>query len=261
MKIIEDFRANVLDGVSAYLTSFTIHIWQHYNLDMREFTHDHDQSDAKGITRTYLDKEFINVSTHISLITHPEMTKVWKNITARIYKNPETDLTHDSQLLKYTRNIQSALSGGSYWEKLPTAQRKNKYEELIKNLNKVADTLHEIDHYELTHGVTNHAERFQLELRLANGSEYAHLFYKIPNLLSIYADVLQKDERYKKNVFIDRPNSNDAPVSYFARSLSTAHERDFGTPLHKTISIIAGIFFPDHDTSYDKIRASIRAMK
>ena len=261
MKITDDFRPCILHGVNEYLASFTINLWEKYNIDASQFSDAPEQADSVGTTQASLDRHLITVSTHITLITHPDMSKVWKRIAARIYKNSESDFTYGCQFLEYTNNIQSALSGGSYWEKLPAAQRKNEYEELIDNLKKVADTLNKINHQDLAHGLTSNVERLKLELSLSDGSADARLFYKIPSLLNLYADVLQKDQRYKNNILIDRPNSTNAPISYFTRSLYTAHKRDFGTPLYEIISTIAGVFYPDHDTSSEKIRASIRSMK
>jgi len=260
MKITEDFRPKILPIINKYLASFTINLWETYNKNSCQFSNANEQEDTIGMAQASLDKLLIKASTNITLITHPDMAKVWKKIATLTYEHPESDFTYGCQFIEYTDNIQEALSGGSYWERLPAAQRKNEYEELIENLKKVADTISKINHHDIAKGSHSYVERLKLEMSLSDGSVDASLFYKIPNMLHLYAETLQKDQR-QKNVVIDRPNSNDAPVSYFARSLYTAHRRNFGTPLYGIISTIAGIFYPDHDTSSEKIRASIRAMK
>ena len=260
MDIIEDFRDRILGEVNHALADSIILKWASCN-DLIA-----NPETQKKVKRSDFSIKNYHKETNakIVLITHPDMKKVWSKTNVFIHKTPDN---HDALFWKsneYVRAIISAISGGTYWEKLPPAQRCSEYDELVESLKGVAAALNKVGYQESALGLMDkriHPERrFRpFDQRDSFTREDQMFHHTIPDLLNRYADILQTEQRHK-NSLIDRPNSDDAPVSYFARSLYTTHKREFDTPLYKTISIIAGIFYPDHDTSPEKIRASIRAM-
>ena len=261
MDIIEDFRDRILGEVNHALADSIILKWASCNdLIARPETQKKVKRPDFSI-RNYR-KE---TNTRIVLITHPDMKKVWSKANVFIHKTPDN---HDALFWKsneYVRAIISALSGGTYWEKLPPAQRCSEYDELVESLKGVAAALNKVGYHEPALGMMDEETYSDLQFNFfgqwreltRNDSSF---FYKIPELLNRYADTLQAEQRHKR-ALIDRPNGDDALVTYFSRSLYTSHKHFFGTPLYGAISTIAGIFYPDHDTSSEKIRSSIRAMR
>ena len=204
------------------------------------------------------------------LITHPHMDAVWRRINNHNKKRinvqkkglasqSETGLSELSEPYMFAHDyyliILHALCEPNYWEKLSPSKRKTEYNELISDLQKTSTTLLKVGFRDSPFDLMTPVERDRLE-----GNANSFLFKSLSSLLDRYSDKLKSEQRHK-DTLVDRPNSTNAPISHFTRSLYTAHKRDFGTPLYKIISTIAGVFYPDHDTSSEKIRASIRSMK
>ena len=260
MEIDEDYSDHILGEVHPLLAKALIHEWAWLNSNRPDaLLHLKVQT-----PKTYMNDSYAQAHARIMLITHPEMKKPWSRVNNFIYKEPYCEGNPLGKSHDYLNNIISALNGPTYWQKLPPTQRKNDYEDLVESLKKVAATLNKVGYQESALGLMD--ERIHPERRFRPSGqqdsftrEDQNFHHTIPDLLNRYADILQTEQRHK-NCLINRPNSDDAPVSYFTRSLYTTHKREFDTPLYKTISIIAGIFYPDHDTSPEKIRASIRAM-
>jgi len=254
MKFIEDFRDRILDEVHPVLAETVTEHW----VECNKMTEDLNSNPEE------LEDYFTRTQASIVIITHPVMKKVWSKVNSFRHQDLHSDDSFFWESSNYLENILRALDGGSYWEKLTPKVRNREYQELVDSLTKVASTLEKIGYHDPVLEFIGE-QLFPLQVKFFDqlkelNHETARYYYKIPELLNRYAEALQTEQRHQK-VLIDRPNSDDARVSYFARNLYTAHQRDFNTPLYKTISVIAGIFYPDHDTSYEKIRASIRSMK
>ena len=264
MDIIDDFKDDILECVNEGLIDSVTADWEAYNMRVAELMEHPEKMKAQGVTQDFIDGYYTRTNTGIVLITHPDMETVWRRINKRIYKEHCTYYGFFFKFTNYISDILTALTGGGYWQKLPPSQRNSEYEELVFSLKKIANTLSKIDYHEPALGLMDDRKYPELQFKLFDEwSDFTRkdsvFFYKIPDLLSRYADLLHTEQRHK-NVLIDRPNGNDACVSYFARSLYGSHKRTFDSPLYDIISVIAGIFYPDHDTSYNKIRSSIRAM-
>ena len=65
---------------------------------------------------------------------------------------------------------------------------------------------------------------------------------------------------YNSNTLIKRPSRNSDGLLYFSRSMGQYNLDTYGKYLSDTISVIASVFFPDQNTSPDKIKASIKSM-
>jgi hypothetical protein len=263
MDIIKDFRHKTLTSVSDILTETLSMDREGCNQKIEDLNSHPEKLEDEELRFLYA--HYTRTQQSIIAITEPQMNKVWLKVANLLLNESDDKMDFFMKQRGYLNNILSALSGGSYWEKLPQAQRNKEYDELVKSLKDVAATLNKVDYLEPALGFMDDRKYSDLQFNLFDTwieftKRNSVFFYKIPELLNRYAELLQTEQRHK-NILIDRPNGDDACVSYFARSLYTDHKRDFGTPLYETISTIAGIFYPDHDTSSEKIRASIRAMK
>ena len=264
MEIIDDFREKVLDIVNKGVVEETLWSWKMVNgwLEMPNRF-----QIIKGIhvpiykSDTHAINNYPILKVNIILITHPEMVPVWKSINKQVQKKMHDDEDHISnELLKYMDEVYLAVTDRSYWEMLKPAQRDKEYNELIFSLKEVAERLNKVGCHDTVSDATT-ARYLQTYTDGHEGGDYNQIPpIKIPDLLHAYADLLKIEERHV-DVLTDRPNSGNASVSYFARSLYNTHQRDFGSPLWETISSIAGVFYPDHDTSTKKMRASIRSMR
>jgi len=261
MEIDEDYSDHILGEVHPLLAKALIHEWAWLNSNRPDALLNLKVQTPK----TYMNDSYAQAHARIMLITHPEMKKPWSRVNNFIYKEPYCEGNPLGKSHDYLNNIISALNGPTYWQKLPPTQRKNEYEDLAESLKKVAATLNKVGYHEPALGMMDEETYSDLQFNFfgqwreltRNDSSF---FYKIPELLNRYADTLQLEQRHKR-ALIDRPNGDDALVTYFSRSLYSSHKHFFGTPLYGVISTIAGIFYPDHDTSSEKIRSSIRAMR
>ena len=264
MQIIDDFRQKILNIVNNGVVEDTVWLWQMVN-GWLEIPNRFQIIKGIHVPIYKSDTQAINnypiLKVKIILITHPEMRSVWKSINKQMQKK-----MHDNEdwildgLLTYMDEIYSAVTGRSYWETLRPAQRDKEYNDLIYSLKEVAERLSKVGcHDTVSDAITG--RYLQTYTDGHEGGDYNQIPpIKIPDLLHAYADLLKIEERHV-DVLTDRPNSGNASVSYFARSLYNTHQRDFGSPLWETISSIAGVFYPDHDTSTKKMRASIRSMR
>jgi hypothetical protein len=83
--------------------------------------------------------------------------------------------------------------------------------------------------------------------------------FTIPDLLERYANQISASN-YNSDALIKRPNRNSNGLLYFSRSMGQYNLDTYGKYLSNTISVIASIFFPDQNTSHEKIKASIKSM-
>jgi len=264
MYIIEDFRSRIVTGVDSRLVSHITNEWENYCEDLNDYTADPENMEAKGVTENSLLESHDKLLTKLKLLTSPEMAVVWSRINKRIYKVERESHAYWFQYLNYVRDISLGLNGGNYWQTLAPSQRNSEYQELITSLKGISSTLEKIGYREPALGFMDDEDYSKLKFQSCDEwGDFtrwnSHYFYRIPELLNKYAEALHSEQRHK-DVLVDRPNGKSADMSYFVRHMNNAHRRNFGSPLYDTISVIAGIFYPDHDTSYNRIRESIRAM-
>ena len=266
IKVIEDYSDRILNEVDEELARHTTFHLRKYNEIARAFNNDPKSLGFEVPPKSENDLYHTRTLVSMTLLTHHDMAKVWKSINTRIYKITDPDLPQSLSFSSYLERIKDALYGGGYWQSLPPKEREDEYNELIDCLNNVAEKLNKVGCREGALGLMDEEQYDDIQVKLGDSWGGLHpadagLFYSIPELLTRYANLLQTEQRHKNHLLINRPNSDDARVSYFARSLYTSHMKRFDTPLYGVISTIAGIFYPDHDTSPEKIRASIRSMK
>jgi hypothetical protein len=201
------------------------------------------------------------------LITHPNMDAVWRRINNRNKKRINVQkeglasqsgtglselsepymLAHDYYLI-----IIQALCEPNYWEKLSPSKRENEYNELIFDLQKTSATLLKVGFRDSPFDLMTTIERDRLE---ANVDGF--IFKPLTSLLDRYAEKLKSEQRHM-DTLVDRSNRQDNGLLYFIRYMEKHHTASFGRSLYEIISLIAGVFFPDQNTSIDKIRSSTR---
>ena len=201
------------------------------------------------------------------LITHPAMDAVWLRINKRNKKRINvqkehlasqsgTGLPELSELYMlvddYYLIILQALCGPNYWEKLSPSKRENEYNELISDLQKTSATLLKVGFRDSPFDLMTTIESDRLE---ANANNF--LFKSLSSLLDRYSEKLKSEQRHMETL-VDRPNRQDDGLLYFIRYIKKYHTTSFGSPLYEIISIIASVFFPDQNTSLNKIRSSTR---
>jgi len=201
------------------------------------------------------------------LITHPDMDAVWLRINKRNKKRINVQKEHlasrsgtglselsEPYMLAddYYLIILQALCEPNYWEKLSPSKRENEYNELISDLQKTSATLLKVGFRDSPFDLMTTIKRDQLETNVDG-----FLFKPLSSLLNTYAKKLKSEQRYM-DTLIDRPNRQDNGLLYFIRYIKEYHTTSFGSPLYEIISIIAGVFFPDQNTSLNKIRSSTR---
>ena len=259
---IEDYSERILDEVDKSFGAWQIEQFHNYNKIFKKH-----QESPEDYLEVFLTRRYREDLQTITLLTHPDMAKAWKSINTRIYRKDSCTDERVFQLGLYMTGIMRCLSGGSYWETITPSAREHEYGELIESLKEVAQDLERVEFRDPALGLMDKEMYSWLQFKVGDMDHWedfsrqaSSVFYSIPMLLKRYAYTLQKQQR-QKNVLIDRPNSGDAAISLFSRSLYMEHIETFGSPLYEVISTIAGIFYPDHDTSSEKIRASIRSMK
>lgn len=195
------------------------------------------------------------------LITDPRMKDVWKALAKRIDKNVD-----------FFNFIGVCEGGISHWRgnlKQTAAERKAFYQEIRDTAGKLMYLMYKsdkFDFYSINALIDKEAVKWLLEALDADSDfygdedknlDYAHFSLSdvIPRIQEVLTDIANKAMQYsKEEPTVRKPNSENADIHFFVRTLSEYFRNKYKQPLHEVVAATAEVVFDRQNIDSDYVR-------
>lgn len=187
------------------------------------------------------------------LITDPRMEGAWKTLTRRV--------NIDLEFLNFFRACERGINGWRGDPKQTAAERKAFYQEICATAEKLQQLMYKSGRFDLYH--TSQLVDFQriewLRAELDISVEYSYSKYCIydimPNVHDVLTDISKKAIKYgAEEPSVRKPNSENADIHYFVRTISQFLKKKYKQPLHEVVAATAEIVFDRQYIDSDYIR-------
>ena len=199
---------------------------------------------------------------NISIVSDGRMEIVWQRLEKYHLDMPN----YVDPSLEFYGAIQNALRVTEPLESLTPKERDHTVNMLSANLMSLSNQLNKLHLIDPVLPYISDDECTDLNMHIVDkdvpfSPDYHGPLvpFTIPDLLERYANQMTVGN-YNSNTLIKRPSRNSDGLLYFSRSMGQYNLDTYGKYLSDTISVIASVFFPDQNTSPDKIKASIKSM-
>jgi hypothetical protein len=208
---------------------------------------------------------FLNKKESIPLLekilTDPRMRAVWLSLDRR--------RKSDGDELKFWWTCQSAIVG---WRGEPKITPKEKKQILVdvidsvKKLRSAIERIREFDFYSTTSLIEDREIEWLIEVLDATmvhqNNEAEFLSYVrfslsevVPHYQTILSDIEIKAGSFlSEELLVKKPNSENASLHYFVRTISQWFRDYHGQPLHDAVAITASVIFDEDDLDADYVR-------
>jgi hypothetical protein len=198
-------------------------------------------------------------------ITDLRMASVWRSLGRRV-KN-------ESEFLDFWYECERAILGWLGARKLSSSQRKEFFLKIHKHASELSKMMCETEEFfnYSTAGLicsesleslltTLNAEPCKSETDVSD-EELTRFFIAegAPSIHHILNDIADKAIQFAQNPpLVRKPNSENAPVHYFIRSLSRYLKEKYGQPLHDVVAGTASVVFEQPDINFDYVHKLVR---
>lgn len=193
------------------------------------------------------------------LITDLRMKEVWAVLARRIRS--------DLGFYEFFEACVEAIAGWRGESKLTVAEKRAHYTEVGQVAKKLAfllDRSREFDLYLPEDLIGDQDIKWFLEdMCITNGENIDQDMLRIrlagPQVDSVLWDIAEKAEKYAEDKnLVKQPNSPNADIHYFIRSLSAYCKRKFGQPLHDVVAITTSVIFDKSNVDNTYVRKIIK---
>ncbi|MCX7178663.1 MAG: hypothetical protein NTX56_07790 [Proteobacteria bacterium] len=199
------------------------------------------------------------------LISDLRMKDVWRTLSKRIQK--------DQGFWDFFRACQGGITGWRGDQKQTTLERRKFYQEIHDTAGRLQFLMYKadaFDFYSITNLVKNETIEWLLETLDASFSDaipdgqedsYARFCLSdvIPSAFEVLNDIGKKAKQYGEEVpSVKKPNSPNAQIHYFARSLSGYCQKRYEQPLHEVVAITTSVVFDEQNIDTDYIRKIVK---
>jgi hypothetical protein len=191
------------------------------------------------------------------LLTDPRMIDVWSALTKRV--------SNDKKFFAFLFACSRGLRGWQLDQKHTTSDRKAlslEMQDTIAQLDAQLKKSRLADRYWLGNLISMDTVSAILEeLGSSRDASFGHLVIggRLPKIADILMSLSTEAQRYgEEQPSISRPNSENADIRYFVRSLSGYLQQEYRQPLHEVVAATAEVVFDRRNISSDYVRELVR---
>lgn len=191
------------------------------------------------------------------LITDLRMKDVWKALARRIEK--------DQEFFQFFNACEGGITGWRGDLKQTPSERRAFYQKIFDaaaELQGLMSKADDFDYYSITKLIDDEQIEWLLEvLDATNDVSYTRFSLSeiIPHYFLVLNDIAEKAKKYgEEESSVKKPNSENADIHYFVRSLSGYLSRRYGQPLHEVVAATTGVVFDRQNIDSDYVRKLVR---
>ena len=193
------------------------------------------------------------------LITDLRMKNVWSILSRRTRS--------DLEFYEFFEACEQAIAGWRGDSKQTVAEKRAHYREVGKVARRLAFLLNrsrEFDLYSPEDLIGNHDIEWLLEdMGITSQQSFDMGMLRIhlagPSTDMVLEDIAEKAEKYaQEENLVKHPNSADAEIHYFIRSVSAYCRCKYGQPLHDVVAITTSVIFDEPNIDTDRVRKTIK---
>lgn len=191
------------------------------------------------------------------LITDLRMKDVWKTLAKRV--------VDDREFLQFFSACEGGITGWRGDLKQTSSERRAFYKEIwdtAANLQTLMSKAGEFNFYSIHKLMDDQQIKWLLDvLSGTTDIRYARfcLHDVIPSMFEILNDIAAKATQYaEEESSVKKPNSVNAEIHYFTRSLSDYCQRQYNQPLHEVVAITTAVIFNQQNIDTDYVRKIVK---
>ncbi|MEQ1741849.1 MAG: hypothetical protein ABL869_05030 [Candidatus Nitrotoga sp.] len=191
------------------------------------------------------------------LISDLRMKDAWKALAKRVKQGQE--------FFSFFRACEDGITGWRGDLKQTPSERRAFYQEIwdaAATLQSLMGKSSEFDHYSINRLVDDQQIKWLLdELSGTTDIRYARfcLHDVIPSMFEILNDIATKATQYaEEESSVKKPNSVNAEIHYFTRSLSDYCQGQYNQPLHEVVAITTAVIFDQQNIDTDYVRKIVK---
>ena len=195
------------------------------------------------------------------LITAEAMKSVWVALGKRV--------SDDRELYKFLGACERGIMGWRGDQKLSITERRKSYQDIFDTVAKLQSLMgraSDFDGYSITQLIEEEQFAFMLQCVGAKVTDADEVSYArfclselMPSINSLFNDIGKKAKEYSNNGPVaKKPNSENAEIHYFVRTLSSYCQKTFEQPLHETVATTASVVFDQSTFDADYIRKIVK---
>lgn len=187
------------------------------------------------------------------LITDPRMKDAWKSLARRVDK--------DLEFFNFFRACECGINGWRGDLKQTAAERKAFYQEICDTVGKLQYLMYKSGKFDLyyTSELIDDQRIESLMDALYIPEEFSYTQFCISNILpsihDVLTDISDKAMKYgKEEPSVKKPNSENADIHYFVRTLSQYLKNKYKQPLHEVVAATTAVTFDRLNIDSDYVR-------
>lgn len=194
------------------------------------------------------------------LITDIRMEGVWKALAKRI------DI--DFEFYQFFNACEKGITGWRGNIKQTASERKAFYQEIRDTATKLFSLINKSDQFDF-YSIDNLVDKKKIKWLLEVLDAPIDVSYAqfslaeiTPSIDKVLIDISEKATQYgEKESPVKKPNSPNAEIHYFIRSLSHYFSEKYRKPLHEVVAITAGVIFDKQDIEADHVKKLVNRQR